>query len=84
MKRPKHQNKHIEQAVSYAESKGWRFVSPGHSAHVWGRLFCAQADRSGCRVSVNSTPRVPEHHAQNIRKIVDSCPHDEGGVNEDL
>jgi len=81
MSRRRHPNKEIEAAVAYAESKGWRYVKAGKSAHVWCRLYCEFADREGCRVSVNSTPRSPHNHASKIVKAVDGCTHiaDEGG-----
>lgn len=75
MYRPRHPNKHIEAAVQYAIDQGWRYMPAGSSAHIWGRLLCQYADRDGCRVSVNSTPRVPEHHAAKIRKAVSHCSH---------
>ena len=75
MLRPSHPNKEIEAAVQYAESKGWRFKEAGRSAHAWGRLLCAHADRGGCMLSVWSTPRVPEYHARQITRNVDKCPH---------
>ena len=82
MKRPRHPNKDIEAAVTYAESEGWRYVKAGKSAHVWCRLLCEFSDREGCRVSVNSTPKSPHHHAAKIVKVVDGCTHkadNEGG-----
>ena len=73
MPRPRHPDKHIEQAVRYAESLGWQWqVSSGHA---WGRLFCPEATREGCIVSVWSTPRIPENHARHIRREVDLCRH---------
>jgi hypothetical protein len=73
LSRPCHPNKHVEAAVVYAESKGWRVeMSKGHA---WGKLFCPLADPSGCRMSVWSTPRSPENHAKQIRGKVDKCPH---------
>lgn len=73
--RKTHPNKHIEAAVQYAESKGWRFKDPGASAHAWGRLLCGEATREGCQLSVWSTPKNPENHAKQIKRAVDSCPH---------
>ncbi|GLK76007.1 hypothetical protein GCM10008171_12610 [Methylopila jiangsuensis] len=70
----------MEAAVAYAEAKGWTWRKMGH----WGRLFCAHADRDGCRVGVNGTPRVPFHHAEQIRRAVDRCPHDRESNDEDL
>ena len=34
-----------------------------------------ERSRDGCKISVWSTPRVPEHHAKHIRRQVDNCPH---------
>jgi len=75
MGRRAHPNKHIEAAVAYAEESGWKWIAPGKSAHIWGRLFCPYADREGCRVAVNSTPRHPEYHAKKIRRVVSNCSH---------
>jgi hypothetical protein len=69
--RARHPNKEIEAAVAYAEGKKWTFRPLGH----WGRLFCPQADRDGCQVGVNNTPRNPEAHARQIKRAVDRCPH---------
>jgi hypothetical protein len=79
--RPKHPNKEIEQAIKYAESKGWRYIASGSSAHAWGRLFCPLASREGHSMSVWSTPKSPENHARQIRRNVDACEH-QGGENE--
>ncbi len=77
MARPRHPNKHIEKAVAYAESLGWRAEVPG--AYAWGRLFCPEHSREGCIVSVWSTPKVPENHARHIRREIDLCDHCDGG-----
>lgn len=71
MTRPRHPRQDVEDAVRYAESKGWRFRKMGH----WGRLFCAHADREGCQVGVNGTPRNSGDHARQIVRAVDRCPH---------
>ena len=81
MGRSRHPNKHIEKAVAYAESLGWH-VEPS-DGHAWGRLFCPNATREGCIVSVWSTPRVPENHARHIRREVDICPHSNTGADDD-
>nr|WP_283772177.1 MULTISPECIES: hypothetical protein [Hyphomicrobiales] len=75
-KRPRHPDKHVEEAVAYAEGKGWRFVKGEN--HCWGRLFCAHATREGCRISVYSTPTNPFNHAKAIKRTVDKCDHEEG------
>jgi hypothetical protein len=70
-----HPNKHIRAAIDYALGRGWRLVKSGPRAHAWGRLFCPAQVRGGCIVSVYGTPRVPEHHAAYLRRVVDACPH---------
>lgn len=75
MTRPKHPNKEIEAAVAHAESKGWRYKAAGKSAHCWGRLLCPDATPAGCQMSVWSTPRSPENHAKQIKRMVKRCPH---------
>lgn len=59
MKRPKHPNKNIEEAIQYAESHRWRYKESGHSAHAWGRLLCSLEAREGCSMSIWSTPGNP-------------------------
>jgi hypothetical protein len=74
--RPRHPDKHIEEAVQYAESLGWRVTVPG--GHAWGHIWCPETSRDGCRFPIYSTPRVPEYHARNIRKYVAQCRHGRG------
>lgn len=69
--RKRHTSKEVEAAVVYAEQLGWTFRPQGH----WGRLYCPHADRDGCQVGVNGTPRNPEVHAQQILRAVNRCPH---------
>ncbi|MEL7668407.1 MAG: hypothetical protein AAGU73_09450 [Actinomycetota bacterium] len=78
MTRYRHPKRTIEDALQYAESKGWRVVPSGGSSHAWGRLYCPH-DNPECRcgqhcvTSIASTPRVPEDHAAQIRRRVDGC-----------
>lgn len=71
LSRSRHPNKEVEEAVSNAESKGWVFRKMGH----WCRLFCVHADRDGCQVGINGTPRQPETHAKQIARAIERCPH---------
>lgn len=77
MPRPVHPNKHIEAAVAYALDRGWRYIEPGKSAHVWGKLDCSEESREGHKIGVYSTPKNPENHAKSIRRLVDHCTHRE-------
>ena len=76
-KRSKHPSKEIEEAVLYAEKKGWQFKSSGKSSHAWGRLLCPLHSREGHMISIWSTPRSVYNHAQQITKQVDKCEHAE-------
>jgi len=73
MARPVHPDKHIEAAVSYAESKGWRYEPS--NGHPWGRLFCPGKRPGDCILSVWSTPQDAFVHARQIRRRVDNCAH---------
>ena len=73
MNRPRHPKPPVEAAVRYAEQLGWRVVMS--NGHAWGRILCPFSSRDGCAFSVWSTPRVPENHARQLRKSIDSCPH---------
>ena len=75
MARKRHSDKEIEEAVAYAEGLGWRVIPI--SGHAWGRLYCAQADRDGCMISVWSTPRSAGNHARDIVRAIGRCPHQE-------
>jgi len=74
MTRARHPKPEVEEAVRYAEARGWRLRRMGH----WGRLFCAHADRDGCQVGVNGTPRSASAHARQIIRAVERCPHGHG------
>ena len=50
MSRWRHPDQHIERAIQYAESLGWRVVSS--NGHAWGRLLCPHSTREGCIISV--------------------------------
>ncbi len=72
----KHPNKEIQAALNYAKQKGWRIQESG--SHAWGRIFCPYNDsecRCGefCITSIWSTPRNPNNHAKQIRRVVDNC-----------
>ena len=70
-----HPNRAIRDAIAYALHNGWTLRTSGPRAHTWGLLYCPQADRTGCRRAVYSTPRSPEDHAKDIRRAVERCPH---------
>ncbi len=70
-----HPKQEVEEALQYAESKGWRVEAP--RAH-WGIMYCPQNDkdcRCGqfCITSISGTPRNAGTHAKQIRKVVDNC-----------
>ncbi|MBA4010763.1 MAG: hypothetical protein C0481_02750 [Phenylobacterium sp.] len=80
MGRPRHSNKEVEEAIAYAEARGWRVIKG--RGHCWGRLFCPKHDRDGCRISIWSTPRVGQDHANDILRVLDRCSHAHGDDDE--
>lgn len=73
MARKRHPSREIAAAVAHAESRGWVVVRGG--AHAWGILRCPHGQRGEYSLSVWSTPRDPDRHAQRIRQAVDRCSH---------
>ena len=73
---PTHPNKHIREAIQYAEQKGWTVVKTRGHAHIWAKLLCPLHTRGGCYFNVHGTPRNPEAHANRIRRAVDNCQHE--------
>jgi hypothetical protein len=43
-----------------------------------GRLLCPRNDREGCQLSVWSTPKNPQNHANAIMRAVGRCAHSHG------
>ena len=75
MTRARHPKKEVEAAISAAEEAGWT-VNQTSSGHRWGVMLCGETSRSGCQISIWSTPRNPGNHANQIRRALDRCPHD--------
>lgn len=75
MARNSHPSREIETAISDAETKGWRYIPAGGSAHCWGKLYCKEASRDGCKMSIWSTPKSASDHAKQIKQRVAKCPH---------
>ncbi len=73
MSRSRHPNKEIERVIQLAEQRGWTVRKC--KGHAWGRLLCPFSGRGGCQIGINSTPKVPENHARQIRREVENCPH---------
>jgi N6-adenosine-specific RNA methylase IME4 len=70
MARRSHPKKDVEEALKYAESKGWTVeVGWGH----WGRMKCPNHSPEGCLVSINGTPRNAGNHGRQLMRAVDRC-----------
>ncbi len=70
-----HPNKHIREAIRYAESTGWTVTKSGPRSHIWGTLWCQEHGLEGCRIRIMSTPRNPENHSRDTTRGLDRCPH---------
>ncbi len=65
MTRKSHPKKEVEDALRYAESRGWR-VEVGGS-----RALCRYGEF--CITSIWSTPKNPANHGKQLRRVVDNC-----------
>lgn len=67
--------KEILYALRELASAGWRVELAGGNAHAYARAYCPGGG-SGCPpLTVNGTPRVPEHEAEKIGRAMRRCPH---------
>jgi hypothetical protein len=67
-----HPNKHIREALKYAEKRGWTIKKSSSRAHAWGVIYCPFRHRA-CWMAVFSTPRNPQNHARDIRRTINRC-----------
>ncbi|MHB0981367.1 MAG: hypothetical protein ACYC5Q_15095 [Thermoleophilia bacterium] len=78
MARRKHPDLDIEAAIAHAEAGGWRIKVGGRSSHAWGTMYCPHNSPSChcgefCITGIWSTPRNPQNHAKQLRRVVDRC-----------
>ena len=72
-----HQNKHIREAIRFAEEFGWTTEKAGPLMCIWGTLYCRHSGRNGRRIRADvSTRETPEAHARDMFPGVDRCPDD--------
>jgi hypothetical protein len=71
MARPRHPDPHLEKAIQHAEARGWRFRKGGGHAFLVG--YCPAQSRDGHMISIWSTPKNPQNHAEQIRRRVEAC-----------
>jgi hypothetical protein len=74
----KHPNKEIQEAIQYAENRGWTLKTS--RGHCWGKIYCPHNDencRCGehCITSIWSTPKNCSNHAKQIKRLVNNCIH---------
>jgi len=73
MARPTHPDKDIEKALRELEAAEWRIVKGRPRGHCWGRALCPAATRSGCSISIMSTPKNCGNHAKRILELMKKC-----------
>jgi hypothetical protein len=71
----RHPKKEIRKALKEAEEEGWIVELAGGRSKCWGQLRCGSEAEDQCRMTINSTPKVPENEAKKIRRGVARCPH---------
>ena len=79
MSRSRHPNKHIENAVAYAEACGWRYVEAGGSTHAWRRMLCVHAiatDASSLCIPRLASQRIMpvKSAAKSMRAVTEQVP----------
>ncbi|WIY83715.1 hypothetical protein [Propionimicrobium sp. PCR01-08-3] len=58
--------------VLYELNDAWFEVVEVHKGHRWGKVVCREC---GMTVPIWSTPRVPEHNADAIRRFMHNHKH---------
>jgi len=71
--RGRHPKKPIAQALKAVDRDGLQVVEI-HRGHRWGALVCTVC---GADLAIHSTPKVPEHTADRIRKFELHHRHDQ-------
>lgn len=69
----RHPDKDIQEAIEVALAAGWKLVKRKGKGHAWCILLCPLSDRTGCRISVWTTPRNANNHANQITRKVAKC-----------
>jgi hypothetical protein len=70
----RHQKKAINDALDYAEDKGWSVEpKPRSKGHAWGRVVSPDGTR---KIRIDKTPRSPEGVAKDIRRAVERYARD--------
>jgi hypothetical protein len=76
MSRRRHAKPAIEEALRFAEARGWRVEEGG--SHAWGQMYCPYNSREcrcgmHCISSIWSTPKNPGNHAKRLMRAVENC-----------
>ena len=50
-------------------------MSQTSSGHRWGVARCGESNRSGCQVSIWSSPRSSGGHARQLMRALERCVH---------
>ena len=72
----RHPSKEIQAAIEFALGHDWRVEKRKGKGHCWARLYCPHNDRTGCKISIWSTPRSAFNHARQIVRMVEKCKCD--------
>jgi hypothetical protein len=69
--RPRHPKKEVEEALEFAEARGWLVESP-RPGHPWGKATCGREGHD-CLVWIWSTPKSAANHAKRIQRAIYRC-----------
>ena len=71
-----HSKKEVRHALNDAVAAGFLVKESGGHGHSWGYINCQYAECMG-RMSVWSTPRDQDDHAEQIRRFIRRPKHDQ-------
>jgi hypothetical protein len=69
-----HSKKEVRRALNDAAMAGFLVTESGGRGHCWGTIHCGHAECLG-RMSVWSTPRDQDVHAEQIRRFIRRHEH---------
>jgi hypothetical protein len=67
--------KEILAAIRGLETAGWRVQVTNGRAHAYARAYCPGGPTGCPPLTINGTPKVPEHEAAKIRRAMHRCQH---------
>ncbi|GAA4632918.1 hypothetical protein GCM10023196_068370 [Actinoallomurus vinaceus] len=75
--------KEIVAAIRDLEAAGWRVIIASGHAHTYAKALCPGGHEGCAPLMIYGTPKVLEHEAKKIQRMLTRCPHTCSGSEED-